>query len=260
MNKKLSCALSIFLLFGLMLPSCRPRDKEAEHVVSGAVIPTAVLPKGEDLGQAYIDSFIFLGESTTYHLKSRGVLSGGTDTAQVWGPSNGTVNLDTTIATLKIVYPPTKELLTVGEAVRREQPARILLCFGLNGAVGNVKRGKDYFQSCYRLLIDTIQRNSPATEILLQSAFPVAENMDMTHFSVDLDTLNAHIRTINTWTKELAYSLGLGYLNTAEILTDESGRLFLAYQSGDGHHLSAEAYQKILYYIRTHGAEKEDTT
>ena len=33
-----------------------------------------------------IDKFIFLGESTTYHLKSRGVLSGGTQTTQVWAP------------------------------------------------------------------------------------------------------------------------------------------------------------------------------
>ncbi len=258
MKKKLSFALSIFLLLGFMLPSCRPRDKETEHTEGS--IPAAALPKGEDLGQAYIDSFIFFGESTTYHLKSRGVLSGGTDTRQVWGPPSGTVNLDTTIAALKIVYPPTGEALTVGEAVRREQPARILLCFGLNGAVGNVKRGKEYFQSCYRLLIDTIQKNSPSTEILLQSAFPVAENMDMTHYSVDLDTLNAHIRTINAWTEELALSLGIGYLNTAEILTDGNGRLRMEYQNGDGHHLTAEAYQKILYYIRTHGAEKEDAT
>jgi hypothetical protein len=163
----------------------------------------------EDLGQAYVDSFIFLGESTTYHLKNRGVLTEGTNTRQVWGTPSGTINLDTTIGTLKIVYPPTGELLTIGEAVRREQPRRMLLCFGLNGAVGNVRRGKEYFQGCYRILIDAIQKNSPTTEILLQSAFPVAKNMNMTHFSVDLDTLNAHIRTINAWTEELAEEYGI---------------------------------------------------
>ena len=37
----------------------------------------ALLSPCEDKGMSYIDSFIFLGESTTYHLKSRGVLSGG---------------------------------------------------------------------------------------------------------------------------------------------------------------------------------------
>ncbi len=252
MNQKLSMALSTILILGLLLPSCRPRDGGSEEE---SLLPAAALQEGTDLGQAYIDSFIFFGESTTYHLKSRGVLTGGTETKQIWGPPSGTVNLDTTVGSLKIVYPPTGEQLTIGEAVRREQPKRMLLCFGLNGAVGNVRRGKDYFQSCYRIVIDAIKRNSPSTEILLQSAFPVAENMDMSHFSVDLDTLNAHIRTINGWTEELAEEYGIGYLNTAEILTDENGRLRTEYQNGDGHHLTAEAYRKILYYIRTHGTE-----
>ena len=252
MKKKLSMALSLLLLSGLCLSACRPPRTDGEKKEE-ASLPASVMPEGEDLGQAYLDSFIFFGESTTYHLKSRGVLAGGTDTHQVWGPPSGTVNLDTTIGTLKIVYPPTGEQLTVGEAVRREKPQRMLLCFGLNGAVGNVRRGKEYFQSCYRILIDAIQKNSPATEIVLQSAFPVAENMDMSHFSVDLDTLNAHIRTINSWSEELAWEYGIGYLNTAEILCEENGRLRMEYQNGDGHHLTAEAYRKILYYIRTHG-------
>lgn len=254
MKKKLSMALSLLLLSGLCLPACRPQRADGNQKEE-ASLPASVMQESKDLGQAYIDSFIFFGESTTYHLKSRGVLSGGTQTHQVWGPASGTVNLDTTIGTLKIVYPPTGEQLTIGEAVRREQPKRMLLCFGLNGAVGNVRRGKEYFQSCYRIVIDAIRKNSPTTEIVLQSAFPVAENMDMSHFSVDLDTLNAHIRTINIWTEELAEEYGIGYLNTAEILCDENGRLRMDYQNGDGHHLTAEAYRKILYYIRTHGEE-----
>ena len=253
MNKKLSITLILILLSGLCLSSCIPTG--ATSAQKESMLPTAVIPKSRDLGQAYIDSFIFFGESTTYHLKSRGVLTGGTQTTQVWGPPNGTVNLDTTVGTLKIVYPQTGERLTFGDAVRRAKPARILLCFGLNGAVANIRRGKEYFQSCYRILIDAIQNNSPTTEIFLQSAFPVAKNMDMTHFSVDLDTLNAHIRTINGWTEALACEYGIAYLDTAEILCDEQGRLRAEYQNGDGHHLTTAAYEKILYYIRTHGTE-----
>ena len=253
MKRKLSISLTAILLVGFLLTSCAPRgtaDTEEE-----SLLPTANLHTGKDLGQAYIDSFVFFGESTTYHLKARGVLKDGTETRQIWGPPSGTVNLDTTVGTLKIVYPETGELLTFGEAVRREQPRRILLCFGLNGAVANVRRGKEYFQSCYRILIDAVKNNSPTTEIFLQSAFPVAENMDMTHYSVDLDTLNAHIRTVNSWTEELAADCDIAYLNTAEILTDENGRLRMEYQIGDGHHLTTEAYRKILYYIRTHEQE-----
>ena len=76
--------------------------------------------------------------------------------------------------------------------------------------------------------------------------------MDMSNYSVSLDELNAYIRTINGWTRELASEQGLSYLDIASPLYDESGRLDKQYQSGDGHHLTAEAYKKVLYYIRTH--------
>lgn len=257
MKTKLSVSmLSVFLSL-LLLSSCHTDAVQGEES-STPTIPTAVLEECEDLGQAYIDSFVFFGESTTYHLKSRGVLSGGTETTQVWGPPGGTVNLDTTVGTLKIVYPESGELLTFGEAVRRKKPERILLCFGLNGAVGNVRKGKDYYKSCYEILIQAVRQNSPDTEIYLQSAFPVAENMDMQYHSVSLDTLNGYIDTINSWSAELALEHGIGYLNSAEVLKDENGRLRTEYQVGDGYHLTAQAYDKILYYIRTHGKKGEN--
>ena len=88
---------------------------------------------------------------------------------------------------------------------------------------------------------------------VLQSAFPVAENMDMSAYSVDLETLNAYIRTINEWSYSLACEEGCRYLDTDTVLKDENGNLKIEYQTGDGHHLTAEAYRDILYYIRTHG-------
>ena len=212
----------------------------------------ALLSETPDGGQEYIDSFIFFGESTTYHLKSRGVLSGGRDTTQVWAPKNGTVNLDTTVTTLKIVYPETGEEITVGEAVRRKKPKYMLLTFGLNGAVQKVRAGEEYFRTCYLVLIDEIRRNSPETTVLLQSCFPVALDMNMSGYSVDVKTLNEYITLINSWTLRLAADTELGYLNTTEVLADEHGYLYPEYDAGDGYHLTTEAYLKILEYIRTH--------
>ena len=256
-TKKLSIFLALILLPSLILCACKGKtmatDSDSDTASS---VDAAALPQGVDMGQKYIDSFVFLGESTTYHLKSRGVLSGGADTKQVWGTENGTINLDMTITKLPIVYPETKELLTIGEAAARKKPERIFLCFGLNGAVGNIRKGEEYFKSCYRLLIDEIRKNSPSTEILLASAFPVAENMDMSRYSVDLDTLNTYIKTINSWTCELSAEYGIGYLNVSECVSDNDGRLRLEYQSGDGHHLTAEAYRRILEYIRTHPSNR----
>lgn len=257
-NQRLLSSITLLLVAACLLSSCEKdeslptlsagTDKETEQAAS----PTLLSETG-DRGQDYIDSFIFFGESTTYHLKNRGVLRGGTETTQVWGPDSGTVNLDATVTSLKLRYPDTGEYLTVGEAVARKRPAYLLLTFGLNGAVQNVRRGKDYYQSCYRLLLNEIQKASPETKVVLQSCFPVAENMDMTNYSVTVDELNAHIETINGWVLELAEERGLRYLNTAQILKDENGRLRMDCQSGDGHHLTRSAYVKILHYIRTHG-------
>ena len=237
----------------LSLSACATDPSRSAFAQEETEPPSTLLGETEDRGQDYLDSFIFFGESTTYHLKSRGVLSGGTETTQVWAPDNGTVNLDATTTALKIRYPETGEYLTVAQAAARKQPRYMLLTFGLNGAPGNVKRGADYFKGCYRQLIEAILEASPTTRIILQSAFPVASNMDMSRYTVTLDELNEHIDTLNGWTRELAEEMGLRYLNSAEILRDGQGRLKITYQNGDGHHLTKQAYLVLLEYIRTHG-------
>ncbi|MBE6546405.1 MAG: hypothetical protein E7668_03050 [Ruminococcaceae bacterium] len=251
----LSISLSLLLL--LSLSSCtEPPSVTAgltEESDTQATVSSVILKQTEDRGQEYLDRFIFFGESTTYHLKNRGVLSGGTDTKQVWGPDNGTVNLDTAIRSLRIRYPETGEYLTVGEALRRKKPAYLLLCFGLNGAVQKVRQGEAYYKDCYRLLLDEVRAASPDTKILLQACYPVSANMDMSRYTCTVDELNGYIRTINGWTLELAEEYGIRYLDTAALLADSDGFLRSEYQNGDGHHLTTAAYEAVLHYIRTHG-------
>ncbi len=249
MKSKLSRILFLLLLL-LLLPACQKQrvaspEKETEC--------SALLLQTEDMGQDYLDSFIFFGESTTYHMKDREVLRGGKSTKQIWAPDSGTVNLDHTTPTVPLYYPDTGEYLTVGQAAKKKQPAYLVLTFGLNGAVGKIKRGEAYYKDCYRALLDSVRAASPHTHIILQSAFPVAKNMDMSRYSITTEKLNEYLDRINVWTKELAEEYGLRYLNTAEILKDEDGFLKLTYQNGDGHHLTREAYLEILYYVRTHG-------
>ena len=255
-NKLLPIALSLLLccsLTGCSKEPTLPVGATEDETAEASPLPSTILQEGADMGQSYLDSFIFLGESTTYHLKSRGVLSEGSNTRQVWGPDSGTLNLDHTVTTLRIRYPDTGEYLTVGEAAARKKPKFMVLTFGLNGAVQNVRKGEEYYKSCYRALIDTVLEASPETKVILQSCFPVAANMDMAHYSCSSDELNGYIDVINGWVLELAEEYGLRYLNTAEILKDEDGRLKQDYQSGDGYHLTREAYLLILQYVRTHG-------
>ena len=261
--------LSVLLLISLILAMCAcsqenkdgeyPSDESTSYTQQvGLNVLSSPLKKSKDMGQGYIDSFVFLGESTTYHLKNRGVLSGGTSTTQVWGPKSGTLMLDASTATCRIVYPETDEEIDISEAMSRKKPKYMLLTFGLNGATRSISRGSDYFKACYGKLIDTLKSASPDTVIILQSCFPVANNMDMSNFSVDVKTLNRYIDIINGWTRELADARGLGYLNTVEILKNSDGALFTELQAGDGYHLTREAYLKILNYIRTHGYPEEE--
>jgi hypothetical protein len=259
----LICALAICIWFS----SCSYRESESEESDEKNSVydsleeyqktESVFLEQTQDAGKEYIDSFIFLGESTTYHLKSRGVLSGGQQTTQVWAPPSGTLMLDRATCRAKIIFPETSEELEISEALRIKNPKYMLLTFGLNGAPKTVKNGDEYFKSCYKSLISTIRATSPDTVIILQSCFPVAKNMDMSAYSIDAKTLNSYIDRINLWTCELAKELDLGYLNTAEILKDDDGFLMDGYQIGDGYHLNATAYKNILYYIRTHAYAEE---
>ena len=253
MIRKLSIILSLFL-FITVFPACgTDRTDTPAAATSDEEISSAILRESEDMGKNYIDSFVFFGESTTYHLKNREVLSGGKNTTQVLGNKSGTAMLDERTSDMYVILPESGALVTVSEALRRKKPKYLMLCFGLNGATSKVKRGKEYFKGCYLSLINTVRTASPETKIIISSCFPVAENMDMSNYSVTLDGLNGCIDTLNSWAIELCEENNLKYLNVNEILTDSHGRLKLEFQVGDGHHLTREAYIKILEYIRTHG-------
>lgn len=256
--------LSILCTLLFMLVSCADsgstngnstQSQKSTEVFSSSL--SYPLAPSEDMGQEYIDSFIFLGESTTYHLKNRGVLSGGTGTHQVWGPKSGTLMLDTSTASCRIVYPDSGEEIDISEAMRRKKPSYILLTFGLNGTTKSISKGSEYFKGCYKKLISTLQAASPESIVILQSCFPVAKSMDVSNYSVSVSTLNGYIDTLNKWSMELSEELSIGYLNSAEILKNDEGYLFEEYQAGDGYHLSKGAYLKILEYIRTHAYPKE---
>ncbi len=208
-----------------------------------------LLALSDDRGMAYIDSMIFFGESTTTHLKARGVLGGGTATQQVWHDESGTRTLTSKITSELIIYPPTGEHLTVTEACRRERPACLVLSFGLNGILSFAKDPEQYV-FCYNKLIDAVQEAAPDTSIILQTVYPVREN---NVFKTDAATLNRHIEEINRLLPTICATHENVYIaDTASVLRDADGALAAEYATEDGIHLTAAAYQNILYYLRTH--------
>ena len=253
MKIRLSIYTAILALTTIIVSCSPPPQKNVRECIDTDLQSNTILGVTEDMGDEYIDSLIFVGESTTYHMKDREVLSGGKQTRQIWAPRCGTMTLDMSATAIRIVYPDTNEELTIAEAAALAKPKFIIFTFGLNGAVQNVRRGEDYYKRCYRTLLLSVKETSPQTNIIIQSAPPIARDMDMKNYSVTAAELRDYIDTINSWALSLADELGLRYLNTAEVLKDTDGFLIADLDVGDGHHLNAAAYRKMLGYIRTHG-------
>ena len=123
------------------------------------------------------------------------------------------------------------------------------LAAGVNGLDGFVREPSRFTES-YRALIDGVLAVSPDTRILLQSVYPVASAIGL---DGDVDAQNAAIRRLNEQIEALAEQWeATRYVDTASVLTGGDGRLLSQYDSGDGIHLTNDAYRQILSYLRTH--------
>ncbi|MBQ7338571.1 MAG: SGNH/GDSL hydrolase family protein [Clostridia bacterium] len=207
---------------------------------------SAVLGESEDMGQSYIDSMVFFGESTTAHLRSRGVLTGGTATTQVWADASNTMMLSLEILRNKIIYPETGEQMTIEQAVAQKKPKYMVLAFGVNGLSGFVGNERLYAAS-YAKLIGAIKAASPETTVILQTVYPVGQSYS------DADAVNQKIRQLNEWLPKIAEDNGAYLVDTASCLKDAAGTLRVEFAQSDGLHLTAAAYREILNYLRTHG-------
>ena len=235
----------IFACILLWLPCSAAESQNTEFLLS----------KTTPLDTAYLESLVFFGESTTAHLRSREVLSGGKKTDQVWADDSGTRMLSSQGLSTPILYPETGELLTVGEACAKKQPRYLVLSFGINGIVKFIER-KDLYVTNYQKLIQTVRAASPDTKILLQTVYPVRS---ANGFSVDTDTLNRYIGVLNSWLFEIAANQeNVRIADTASVLRDSDNRLLAAYDAGDGLHLNKKAYEAILYYLGTHAWQESE--
>ena len=237
--------LALTVTFFATKPSNRPVKNPESTTDDQSSSPTTdpvILTETSDAGMDYQNSIIFVGDSLTAHIRSRGVLTGGTATKQVWCPENNMMNLNSEVTAAKIVYPETGEKMTVAEAAGKAKPAVMVITLGTDWGVSYLPESE--FKECYSNLIRDIQKASPDTKIILQSIFPVAQACKT------LD--NAKIDTANKWVKAIASENGCRYLDTQSILKDDKNFLKEEYAESDGIHLHKNAYVAILEYIRTH--------
>ena len=224
-----------------------PKDSSTVQV-GGPVEPLpeddgVTLGQTPDAGIEYQDSLVFVGDSLTAHLINRGVLTGGTNTKQVWRSESNMINLNSEVTSAKIIFPGTGEKMTIAEAAGEAKPAVLVITLGTDWGVAYLSEAE--FKDCYGKLVKAVQKESPKTKVVLQSIFPVTASCS----SLD----NAKIDTANKWVKAVAAENECYYLDTQSVLKDENNCLKAEYcNSADGIHLGTNAYQVILGYIRTH--------
>ena len=213
--------------------------------VNGIVNDGVTLPETPDAGIAYQDRITFVGDSLTAHLINRGVLTGGTNTKQVWRSESNMINLNSEVTSAKIILPGTGEKMTIAEAAALAKPEIMIITLGTDWGVTYLNEAD--FKACYTALVKDIQKASPDTTVILQSIFPV------TPYCANLT--NEKIDICNTWVKAIADACGCPYLDTQSVLKGEDGALPAKWNVGfnnDGIHMTKEAYEVILNYIRTH--------
>lgn len=205
--------------------------------------PQVTLGETEDMGQEYLDAFVFYGDSNTNGLRLNELLPGGYDTNQVWTPLSGTLTLNRWNID-NIVYPETWTVMPVTEAMALKKPEYLLINLGMNGISF---MDEEVFTLTYTEMVRAIHEANPDTKIILSSIYPVADG-----YLGDSIT-NEKIDAANRWICGIAEREGFRYLDVNPILKCEEGDLPESLNEGNGFHLTSEGYRMVLDFIRTHG-------
>lgn len=210
-----------------------------------APVITTRLGETEDMGQEYIDSLTFLGDSTTNGLKAYAMLKDGKKTKQVWTGPQAVLSLRD-ILTKKIIYPANGKEMLITDAAEFAKPEYLVITLGVEGVS---TLGEADFKEQYTGLVRAVQAASPSTKIILQSIFPVSSDYTSTS-----KLNNGKIDAANVWVEKIAEETGVRFLNTASVLKGADGTLDPKYDNGgNGINLNDTGFSVVLNYIRTHG-------
>lgn len=186
-----------------------------------------------------LDSVVFFGDSTTAHLAVRG----GIPRERVWSGSESTVRFSS-VNSERCVHLSTGENLTLADAVRRVRPRVLVITLGVSGGAG-VLSEKD-FKETYKKMLLSVKEASPQTKIYVQSILPLSDKSVKYYKKITKEA----VITANGWIREVCASLSVPYINTHDLLTDETGYLKQEYQNDEYMHLTSAAYEVILSNIR----------
>ena len=214
-----------------------------EKPVGPVAIPEEKLPwegpveESAPVEDTYFADAVFLGDSRTDGLRLYSGLKEGTF-------------LCVTGATVESVFTranwkqPDGTEVPLLDALAQMECGKIYLMLGIN-ELGWA--GTDIFRNQSTKLLERLREDHPDAEIYIQAILPVSAAQEAKKSYVN----NSRIAAYNEVWRELAYELGVSYLEVGEVLTEEDGCLpkNLTY---DGVHLTPKGCKIWLEYLRTH--------
>jgi lysophospholipase L1-like esterase len=222
-------------------PSTSPEGSSAPVTPPTSSSTETALAETTDMGQEYVDKFVFLGDSTTYGLGYYDIVNDN----QVWTPASGTLTLDKwDIST--IVYPDDGTEISIKDAATKKKPEYLLITLGVNGISF---MDEEYFIKEYTSLVLAVKEASPNTKIILNSIYPVTAAYSAGGNGIT----NEKIDTANIWVKRIADSTDVKYLDSESVLKDENGALPEKICNDSKLHLNTDGLNLVINYLRTHG-------
>lgn len=137
----------------------------------------------------------------------------------------------------------TEGVLNRIDEIIRHQPSKLFICIGTNDLAKGIQNA--IIIQNYQSILETIQKESPTTQIFVQSILPVGERVIFQHSNEKIIPLNQEI-------KSLCNKLNVQYIDLYEDFTDVNGHLNIDF-TNDNLHLLGAGYEfwktKIIQYV-----------
>ncbi|MGN0707546.1 MAG: GDSL-type esterase/lipase family protein [Faecalibacterium sp.] len=204
---------------------------------------SALLAATSDAGESYLNETLFIGDSNTVRLYNNGLIS-----LQQFCAKEG-IGIQAARTEKVVPFKKDDELYTFAQAIAKMKPRRVVLTLGTND---NSMPVQDFI-GAYTALVQEIQTAYPYTDIIVNTIPPIPEN----HSGYpDID--QSKIDDLNMALVTMCEQLDIKFLNSAEVLKDETGYGFAEYYTSGDIHLKSSGLKAMLHYLRTHAYTTAD--